>query len=239
MIAIGLALKGYSIEASDGPIGRVADFLFDDKRWSIRWMVVDASAWLADRKVLIHPSVIRRVDAARRAVTVALTMAQIKAGPDIASDEPVSRQMQHDVYGHYGWDPLWGGGDYYRPLAPTVRPPLLPDVGGANKSKLLETPGGSDQGDPDLRSIVELDGYKVQATDGSIGHLENVLADEADWTIRSLVVDTRNWWPGQHVMISPRAVQAIEWVNRTVRIDLSRDSVKASPPMIGSDPVLP
>jgi hypothetical protein len=60
MIAIGLALKGYSIEASDGPIGRVADFLFDDKRWSIRWMVVDASAWLADRKVLIHPSVIRR-----------------------------------------------------------------------------------------------------------------------------------------------------------------------------------
>jgi hypothetical protein len=68
--------------------------------------------------------------------------------------------MQHDVYRHCGGDPLWGGGDYYRSLAPAVRPPLLPDVGGANESKLLETPGGSDQGDPDLRSIVDPDDFK-------------------------------------------------------------------------------
>ena len=62
MLEVGSALKGYAIEASDGRIGTVDDFLFDDRTWKIRWLVVDTGRWLTGRKVLIHPSAIGRAD---------------------------------------------------------------------------------------------------------------------------------------------------------------------------------
>jgi PRC-barrel domain len=52
------ALKGYAIEATDGQIGSVDDFLFDDKTWQVRWLVVDTGGWLSGRQVLVHPSAI-------------------------------------------------------------------------------------------------------------------------------------------------------------------------------------
>jgi hypothetical protein len=42
-----------------------------------------------------------------------------------------------------------------------------------------------------------------------IGHLEKLLIENANWNIRYLIVDTKNWWPGKHVLISPDAVQEI------------------------------
>ena len=49
------AIKGYAIEASDGDIGTVSDFLFDDVSWQVRWLVVDTGNWLSGRKVLLPP----------------------------------------------------------------------------------------------------------------------------------------------------------------------------------------
>ena len=51
------SLKGYAIEATDGRLGTVSDFLFDDASWLVRWLVVDTGKWLSGRKVLLlHPS---------------------------------------------------------------------------------------------------------------------------------------------------------------------------------------
>ncbi len=41
MLKLGSTLKGYAIEAKDGTIGNIADFLFDDRTWLVRWLVVD------------------------------------------------------------------------------------------------------------------------------------------------------------------------------------------------------
>ena len=57
------AINGYSIEASDGELGTVSDFLFDDASWSVRWLVVDTGNWLSGRKVLLPPSALGRLDA--------------------------------------------------------------------------------------------------------------------------------------------------------------------------------
>lgn len=87
-----------------------------------------------------------------------------------------------------------------------------------------------DDADPHLRSIAAVTGYHIQATDGPIGHIENFMLDSEDWGIRYLVVETRNWWPGQHVLLSPHAVKMINWSDREADINLSRDQVKGSPP---------
>ena len=97
------ALKGYAIAATDGPLGTVSDFLFDDAGWSIRWLVVDTGNWLSGRTVLLPPSVLGQPDAGQRTFSVALSMQQVKDSPDIDTQQPVSRQMEAGVYDYYGW----------------------------------------------------------------------------------------------------------------------------------------
>jgi hypothetical protein len=85
-----------------------SDFLFDDASWMLRWLVVDTGNWLSGRKVLLPLSVLGHLDPTERRFSVGLTMQQVKDGPDIDTDRPVSRQMEINVYDYYGWSPYWG-----------------------------------------------------------------------------------------------------------------------------------
>jgi hypothetical protein len=55
-------LRGYTIRATDGDIGTVHAFFFDDKTWAIRYLVVDTGAWLPGRRVLISPVALEQPD---------------------------------------------------------------------------------------------------------------------------------------------------------------------------------
>ena len=89
------ALDGYAIEASDGRIGSVSDFLFEDTSWKVRWLVVDTGGWLSGRKVLLPLSALEKPDPSLRQFPVKLTMQQVKDSPDIDTDRPVSRQHEN------------------------------------------------------------------------------------------------------------------------------------------------
>ena len=222
MLQVGSALKGYEIEASDGAIGTVSDFLFDDRTWKVRWLVVDTGNWLTGRLVLVHPSAIGQADYIRRVLPVKLTKAQVASSPDIFKDQAVSRQHEFNLYDYYGWDPVWGS-SYFGPNA------SAPDVAGravAEASVLSRM----DDHDRHLRSLSEVTGYDIQASNGAIGHLESVLLEDDGWGIRYLIIDTRNWWPGQHVLISPYAVHEIKWSKHQIVLNASCEQVKASPP---------
>src|SRR5690606_23129956 len=87
-----------------------------------------------------------------------------------------------------------------------------------------------DDEDSHLRSTADVTGYDIQASDGSIGHVEDFIFDDESWTIRYLVVDTVNWWPGgKRVLIATRWIDHIDWAQRKVYTSLSRDGVKDSP----------
>ena len=102
MLHVLSPLKGFSIEASDGRIGTVVDFLFDDAYWNVRWLVIDCGTWLSGRRVLIHPSAILREDLEEGSFDVALTKAQVVGSPELAEDQPVSQQMETQLYSYYG-----------------------------------------------------------------------------------------------------------------------------------------
>jgi|HubBroStandDraft_1064217.scaffolds.fasta_scaffold00020_44 hypothetical protein len=228
MLQVISALDGYGIEATDGRIGTVSDFLFDDRTWQIRWLVVDTGGWLSGRKVLIQPSAIGRVDHLHQQLPLALTRAQIEESPDILADQPVSSQMEFDLYGHYGWDPAWGG-SYFGGNANAIALPMssAPFIGAPALDDAAVLPPA---GDPHLQSAEDVAGYHIQASDGAIGHIESFIIDDADWDIRYLIIDTRNWWPGEHVLVSPYAVQAIHWADRQIEIGATRAEVRDSPP---------
>jgi hypothetical protein len=83
--------------------------------------------------------------------------------------------------------------------------------------------------DVHLRSVEAVTGYHIHASDGEIGHVEDFLIEDADWSIRYLVVDTKNWWPGKKVLFSPRSVKEIDWGDRLVNISGDRQKVEDGP----------
>jgi hypothetical protein len=136
--------------------------------------------------------------------------------------------MESDLYGFYGLDPLWGSGYFgagrmASPLGP------LPYFGSSDMRRDRDKGTILHDTDPHLRSMATIKGYHIHATDGEIGHVENVLIDDVDWGIRYFIVDTKNWWPGQHVLISPYAVSNISYASRQVRLDITRAQVSAAP----------
>ena len=211
-------LVGYRIAAEDGEIGKVHDFFFDDEIWSVRYMVVDTGHWLPGRKVLLSPSVIKRLDWEAKSFGVALTREKVKTSPDIDTDKPVSRQREIELATHYNWTPLWTAEGAWPAVTPMVS--VLPPTEKAGKAS----------GDPHLRSLRELTGYRVEATDGDIGFVDDLLAENETWVARYLVISTHKWIPGRKVLISPQwMVGPISWSTKTVKVFMTRESVQRSP----------
>jgi quercetin dioxygenase-like cupin family protein len=69
-------------------------------------------------------------------------------------------------------------------------------------------------------------GYHIAATDGDIGHVEDFLVDDATWTIRYMVVDTRNWWPGKTALVAPEWIARVDWNESKVHVSLTREQIK-------------
>lgn len=226
-------LKRYSIRATDGLIGGIDDFLFDDSDWTVRWAVVDTGTWLPGRSVLLPASVLRRPDSERAEFPVELSKERIQNSPGPERDAPVSRQMETEIYAYYGWAPYWATGYGY--AGATLVPPAGPTAGaaapiaaGAPRRGQTAMPG-EPKGDPHLRSANEITGYFIRARDGEIGHIEELLIEDDSWTVRYVVVDTRNWWPGRMVLISPEWIKDISWSEQRVFVDVSREDVERSP----------
>ncbi len=72
-------------------------------------------------------------------------------------------------------------------------------------------------------------GYHLHARDGAIGHIDDFLLDPDGWALRYIVVDTRDWWPGKQVLIVPKALAGINWGDRHVELDLTREQVRNGP----------
>jgi hypothetical protein len=235
MLRNASVINGYAIAASDGQVGTVKDFLFDDATWLIRWLVVDTGKWLSGRKVLLPPSVLGHLDSEGEKFAVKLTMQQVKDSPDIDTDRPVSRQMETNVYDYYGWSPYWGTGFYmggygygggYMGMGGAMAG--APSLGSQRRAEQIDD-AQRERDDPHLRSIAAVTGYHIHASDGEVGHVEDFLVEDADWSIHYLVVDTKNWWPGKKVLISPRSAHEIDWSDKLVNLDVDRQKVKASP----------
>ena len=215
-------LRHYRIRATDDTLGSVEDLFFDDASWTVRYLVVD-TAWLLGRRVLLPPTVLGHPDAVAREFPVSLTKEQVRSSPDIDTAQPVNRQQEVDLHGHYGWIPYWGAAS--RVLAPDSASDAA--SGGA---VLAEAPGDQPvQRDPHLRSGREVVGYAIAATDEPVGSVGDLLFDEDGWVLRYLVVDTGQWLPGRKVLLAPTWVRELSWAERQVTVNVTRAQVESSP----------
>jgi uncharacterized protein YrrD len=225
MLKFASALKGHALKASDGEIGAIADFLFDDRTWAVRWLVVDTGPWLSTTKVLLHPAALGKADSGQSHLPVALTRAQVQGSPGLAEHEPVSMQMERHLYDYYGWEPASLESAFgANPIASKYSaPPLFVFA------PVSETAASLQDCDPHLRSADAIAGYHVVGSDGAIGKVTDLLIDEAGWSLPYLVVDAGHWWADKHVLISRHAVTEISWAEREIHVEINRAQVKASP----------
>lgn len=94
-------VSGYQLQASDGEIGHVTDFLFDDERWIIRYLVVDTGSWLPGRKVLIAPTWIRRISWADKKVYFSLTQESVQHSPPFDPDLLDIEEYEEQMLAYY------------------------------------------------------------------------------------------------------------------------------------------
>jgi len=219
MLSKAGTLKGFKLDSLDGEIGKVKEFYFDDRHWTIRYLVADTGNWLTGRQVLISPYALVAVNNGAQNIAINLTKKQIEDSPSLNTHKPVSHQFEQAYYGHFGWPTYWGG-----PARWGYKPYLVRDPEKWRKS----TPDAK-AWDRHLRSTYSVSGHHLQALDGEIGHVEDFVIDDETWAIRYLIVDTRNWWPGKKVLVSPQWIENVSWGERKVFVNLSRETIKESP----------
>jgi uncharacterized protein YrrD len=228
-------LRGYQIHAVDGDIGSVHDLLFEDSTSLVRYLVIETGSWLFGRKVLLAPAAIGEMRHHDRAITTGLTRAQVKDSPSIDTEKPVSRQHEESLHAHYDWAPYWYGTTAYGPapywggLVLAYPPPPPVDAPATDPVEREVAEMERQRSDPHLRSAREVVGYYVAAADGDIGHVEDLLIDDANWMVRHLIVDTRNWLAGKKVVIDPDRLRSVSWADRHIVLDMTKGEVESSP----------
>ena len=233
MLTNAIFLKGLVIQATDGELGTVDQFYFDDETWAIRYLTVETGGWLAGREVLISPISVIHTDWEAKRLDVALTKKQVQDSPNIDTHRPVSRQHEAEYLGYYGYPYYWGGPYLWGPAlypADLAIPTTVSTEAMADRIREEST-------DSHLRSTEAVTGYHVEATDGEIGHVDGFVVDDEAWAIRYVEVATRNWLPGKKVLVSPAWIERVSWPESKVYVALSREAIKSAPEYLLSRPI--
>jgi hypothetical protein len=219
-------LYGDKLGASDGDIGHVKDFYFDDQNWVVRYLVADTGSWLSGRNVLISPHAFGSLDRAGKLLRVNLTRKQIENSPSIETHKPVSRQYEEEYYRYYGWpyywqgDGLWGMSGFPILELPAIPLPSEPSTASGPQPE---------RADAHLRSTQAVNGYHLQASDGIIGHVCDFMMDDQSWAMGQLVIKTGHRFSGKEIEIPTSKVERISYEESTVFVNLTSEAVEQSP----------
>lgn len=216
------SLIGYTIGATNGEIGKVKEFYFDDENWAIRYLIVDTGNWLSGSLLLISSESLLTPDWENEVFPVNLTKEQIMNCPDINTEKLVSRQEELKSYKYSPRVNYLDGTSLKMgmPVTETIAQ-SEPKDGNMNDKETDK--------DLHLRSTDNISGYCIKATDGEIGDVEDFIVDDRTWKINFLVVDTGNWFPGKKVLLTPKRIKEIDWQTNTVFVNTSVEHVTKSP----------
>ena len=198
---------GYHIQAADGQLGHLSDFLVDDRTWAIRYAVVDTSNWWFGKHVLLASEWITDVDWANSTVSVELTRQAVKDAPTYDPDVQMDEQWEHAYLAHY---------QQY----------------GQFQTRATASPGFVSLKEHDEFKVATTDrdprGWKVvSGADGrTIGKVDDLIADPATMKVRYLDIDLEN---SGHILLPVAYAQLSPREDRVTAEGLSIDDVGRLP----------
>ncbi|MGE5309104.1 MAG: DUF2934 domain-containing protein [Deltaproteobacteria bacterium] len=102
MLINGKSLTGYKLHATDGDVGKLLFFFFDEVNWKVRYLAASAGTWLGRKRVLISPSAVTVHDWANHRFDLSLSKETARTSPDVDTMEAISCQSQDALDSHYG-----------------------------------------------------------------------------------------------------------------------------------------
>jgi len=240
-LEIGIMLRssdrsiGLAVDATDGEIGTIKDFYFDDYFWRIRYIVVDLGNWLVGRQVLISPEAIAEFEDG--SVRTVLSKEQVRHSPDIDTAKPITRQHEEEVRRYFSWPYYWNYDTSRHPEQSRINTtPVEEGASEGEKDTKGEIPN-AEESQLHLQSIKEIKGYRIRAIDHDIGHVDDFIFDDNAWALRYFVIDTRNWLPGKHVLAACPWVERIEWNVSKITFPVTRERIRSAPEYHRSEPI--
>jgi hypothetical protein len=193
--------------------GSIDDILLVSHPRQLMYLVADTRRWLPGRDVLVPFTFIEGKDWRACSISLRLTKDASERARQVRADPPVSRQLS----GKFGYAAV----DAPQSVAPTGTSSAL---AGAPEDQETDRAGR-----PLLRSLKETRGYHIHALDGQIGHREDCLIDDADWSVPFLELDTRDWLPGRRVLLPSACVDSASWTEHEIRVHVPQDKIRHAP----------
>ena len=227
MIRSAKTLLNCSIATTDGEEGHLNDLLFDEATWRLEYLIVRTGPWLLGRQVLLGFDVLHAERNEEDIPTVSVSSQEIRESPDVNTTLPISREAELLLAKHWKW------------ATPTSGPLSSETAGAITLEASAEGKAMSEKAtESRLRSIKEVKGYAISTPDGELGHLDDLLFDQ-DRYLRYAVADTRNWFPGKHVLLPIGCIECIRWSDKSVHAWPSRDAIRDAPEYDPDKPVTP
>jgi hypothetical protein len=195
--------------------------LFDKDTWEIRYLVVDTSNGLSGRKVLIPVTALEQPNQASRKVPVHLTKEQVNNCPNIDMDTLMSRQIQNRLNEVYPLFQYWAMSGYVSASLPL--------------SLVSNQPSQPKENATIFRSVEDVSHCDIQAMDGNIGAIEDVVVDDESWSIRYIVANPTKWLLGRKFWVIPTWIKTIDWEEQHMFLKISREQLKNTPEYSSSD----
>lgn len=226
-------LLGYGLFAQQEDVGTCKDLLFDDRWWTIRYMVADTGNWLVGHQVLVSPHMIVKADWKTRHILLNIPKHKLEECPTPLEHETVSREHEKKIFQHFGYPYYWSGAGLWG----SEPYPIAADAALAEQMQ-EETGPKEDKKENHLRSFKAIKGYDIKALDGEIGHVEDFIVDDKTWALRYVVVDTRNWFPGgKKLLLSMNWARSVDWAKSTFEVDMKKEQIENAPEFDPEEPV--
>jgi sporulation protein YlmC with PRC-barrel domain len=217
-------MTGYTVHTQDSEAaGTVSDFLFDDVRWIVRYMVVDSSQVFNRKRVLLSPIVFALPEREREIFPVKVTASRIASSPDFGDIDPITRRHEAELHEFYQWPSYWEAGHEV--------PSVQEGMSGWSVTEMMtdvEAQRSEQAGNqaPILRSFDEITGYTIISRDGEqTGELYDLLVQDESWRISYMIVSIGGMLSAHRVVLSPSSILRLDWENSRLELDLTHETI--------------
>lgn len=219
-------IVGYRLDAQGDCVGKVKDLLFDDEKMAVRYIVANTGGWLSKHKVLISPHHLHEPNLERigNYFDLALTKAKVENAPLLQTEAPISRQYEDAFAAYYDHPPYWSGAMIWGFHGSPGGAAIPPDGQPAPPDDVIDQIEKSH-----LRSFEEVRKYDIQASDGIIGVLDDLIVECDSWRLRYVIVDINGWIPGGKRMLDIDWLDGFDFTGAVAKIDLPKEKIKNAP----------
>ncbi len=216
-------LREYRFYAIDGKIGEIHNFYFDDQTWDVRYLILNTGSWFNEHRILIPVSAISNIDWRNKSLSVIFTKAQIKNGPGIDFEKPVSRQIVQTLINHHQLLVFLPTNNESMPNW-LIR--VLKNIGTPHMNRMQK----NGRANPNLRSAIEVIGYDLQAKDGQKGIVDDLIIDMKYWKICSVAIKINHWMSrDKKAFVFPENVEELSWRHHQMLLDVTKNEILNNP----------